>query len=49
MQDLINLEKQGWQALSSAGAASQEFYSSILRDDAVMLFPGGRLSAWRSK
>lgn len=41
MQDLVDLEKQGWQALSSEGAASQEFYSSVLRDDAVMLLPGG--------
>ncbi|MBD2256117.1 nuclear transport factor 2 family protein [Pseudanabaena sp. FACHB-2040] len=40
-QDLIALEEQGWQALSSAGEAGKRFYSSVLRDDAVMLFPGG--------
>ncbi|MBD0336554.1 MAG: nuclear transport factor 2 family protein [Cyanobacteria bacterium Co-bin13] len=41
MQDLITLEEQGWQSLSSAGEAGKKFYSSVLRDDAVMLFPGG--------
>lgn len=41
MQDLIELEEQGWQALSSEGEASKNFYSSILHNDAVMLFPGG--------
>lgn len=43
MQTLIDLEKQGWQALSSAGDAGKRFYDTILRDDAVMLFPGGLL------
>lgn len=44
-QTLIELEEQGWQALSSAGDAGQRFYDSILREDAVMVFPGGlRLS-----
>lgn len=43
MQDLINLEEQGWQALSSAGEASKKFYSFVLHDDAVMVFPGGML------
>ena len=41
MQDLVDLEMQGWQALSSAGEAGRNFYSIVLRDDAVMLFPGG--------
>jgi len=41
MQDLIQLEEQGWRALSSSGNAAREFYSSHLADGAVMLFPGG--------
>lgn len=41
MQELIELEKQGWQALSSKGDAAEEFYRPLLTDDAVMLFPGG--------
>jgi hypothetical protein len=43
MQHLLELEEQGWQALSSDGESGKRFYSSVLRDDAVMLFPGGML------
>lgn len=45
MQDLIELENLGWQALSSPGEAGKKFFKSVLRDDAVMLFPGGMLIA----
>lgn len=41
MDELIELEQQGWKALSMAGDAGKEFYASVLREDAVMLFPGG--------
>jgi hypothetical protein len=41
MDELVELERQGWEALSSDGDAGQRFYASILRHDAVMLFPGG--------
>lgn len=41
MEELIALEEQGWQALSSAPGDGQKFYRSMLRDDAIMLFPGG--------
>ena len=41
MQELIELEEQGWQALASEGDAAQTFYDAVLHDDAVMLFPGG--------
>jgi ketosteroid isomerase-like protein len=43
MQTLIDLENQGWQALSSEGDAGRNFYASVLHDDAVMIFPGGLL------
>lgn len=43
MQDLIELEEQGWLALSSEGEASKKFYSSVLHNDAIVLFPGGML------
>lgn len=43
MQELIELEKQGWRALPSEGEAGKDFYSSVLAEDAVMLFPGGIL------
>ena len=49
MQDLIDLEEQGWQALSTDVEASKTFYSSVLRDDAVMLFPGGMIIEGREK
>lgn len=41
MRELIELEEQGWRALSTAGDAGRKFYESVLREDAVMLFPGG--------
>jgi hypothetical protein len=41
MHELIELEEQGWRALSTEGDAGRKFYASVLREDAVMLFPGG--------
>ncbi len=41
MRELIELEERGWRALSTEGDASKKFYESVLREDAVMLFPGG--------
>ncbi|HEU4655710.1 MAG TPA: nuclear transport factor 2 family protein [Steroidobacteraceae bacterium] len=41
MHELIDLEEQGWRALSTQGDAAAKFYACVLRDDAVMLFPGG--------
>ena len=41
MQDLIQLEEQGWLALSSEGEASKKFYNAVLHDDAIILFSGG--------
>ncbi|MBW4486256.1 MAG: nuclear transport factor 2 family protein [Trichocoleus desertorum ATA4-8-CV12] len=49
MQDLVNLEEQGWQALSTGVEASKKFYSSVLRDDAVMVFPGGMIINGKEK
>jgi hypothetical protein len=43
MQQLIELEEQGWQALSSTGEVAKEFYGALLADNALMLFPGGLL------
>ncbi|MGG6237177.1 DUF4440 domain-containing protein [Nodosilinea sp. AN01ver1] len=41
MQDLADLERQGWQALSTEGDAGQRFYSQVLHDSAIVLLPGG--------
>lgn len=40
-RDLLDLEQQGWRALSSDVDIARRFYDGVLRDDAVMLFPGG--------
>ncbi|HEV8338259.1 MAG TPA: nuclear transport factor 2 family protein [bacterium] len=49
MQGLIGLEEQGWQALSSEREISRKFYYSVLRDDAIMLFPGGMVINGKEK
>lgn len=41
MRELMDLEEQGWRALATEGDAGKKFYASVLREDAVMLFPGG--------
>jgi hypothetical protein len=43
MWRILELEEQGWQALSSEGDTSKEFYGAVLADDAVMIFQGGLL------
>ena len=40
MRELIDLEEQGWRALSTTGDTARNFYGRVLREDAVMLFPG---------
>ena len=41
MHTLIDLERDGWNALSGKGDTGRTFYDRILREDAVMLLPGG--------
>jgi hypothetical protein len=38
---LVELEEQGWRALSESGAAAREFYERVLDRAVVMLLPGG--------
>ena len=38
---LIELERRGWQALSTSAAAALAFYDEILDEEVVMLLPGG--------
>jgi len=47
MHELIELEERGWRALSTEGDAGKKFYASVLREDAVMLLPGGMRIAGR--
>jgi hypothetical protein len=49
MRELIELEEQGWRALSTEGDTGRKFYASVLREDAVMLFPGGMRVAGRDR
>ena len=50
MNELIKLEEESWQTLSSKEAgAAQKFYNSLLTDDAVMVFPGGMLIEGKAK
>jgi hypothetical protein len=39
--ELIELERAAWTALSTSGEAAAEFYSTVLADAVLMLLPGG--------
>ena len=39
--DLIDLERAGWQALSTSGDVATTFYGEVLAPRVVMLLPGG--------
>jgi hypothetical protein len=39
--ELIELERAAWTALSTSGEAAAAFYSDALADDVLMLLPGG--------
>ena len=42
MDELTNLEEKSWQALASAEeGAARKFYSDLLTDDTMVVFPGG--------
>ena len=41
--EVIGLERSGWQALSAGADAARAFYAEILDDAVVMLLPGGML------
>ena len=39
--ELLDLEREAWEALSTDGATAQAFYDRVLADDVLMLLPGG--------
>ncbi len=39
--DLIDLERSAWKALSTSGEAATAFYDRALAEDVLMLLPGG--------
>ncbi len=40
-EELIALERDGWEALSTSGEAARAFYERVLDRTVVMLLPGG--------
>lgn len=40
-EELLSLERAGWEALSSSGEAATDFYREVLAAEVLMLFPGG--------
>jgi hypothetical protein len=46
--ELLELERDGWRALSSGGEAAAAFYEAVLADDVLMLLPGGMVLDDRS-
>ena len=39
--ELLELERQGWTALTQGGDAARDFYAHVLADRVLMLLPGG--------
>ncbi len=39
--ELIALERRGWEALATGGEAAANFYRGVLDDEIAMVFPGG--------
>lgn len=39
--ELLDLERSGWEALSTSGEAAAAFYEEVLADEVLMLLPGG--------
>ena len=39
--ELIALEREGWEALAAGGEVARAFYDRVLDDEVLMLFPGG--------
>ncbi len=40
-EDLIELERAGWEALSAGADAAEGFYEDVLAPEVLMLLPGG--------
>lgn len=39
-EELVQLERDGWQALVEGGGTGADFYERVMADDGVMLLPG---------
>jgi hypothetical protein len=49
MHECIELERQGWNALSTSPAAAMQFYAEALAREVVMAFPQGMLVSDREQ
>jgi hypothetical protein len=47
--EVLQLERAGWLALSTSGDAARAFYREHLADDVLMLLPGGTVIDDRAK
>jgi len=41
LEELVSLERSGWEALSTDGSTAASFYGDVLAHDVLMLLPGG--------
>ena len=41
--ELIELERAGWDALSTSGEAATKYYDDVLSDEVLVIMPGGML------
>ncbi len=46
---MIELEKQGWEALSKGRDVARGFYESLFLNETVMAFPGGMMVGGKEK
>jgi len=40
-EEIVSLERRGWDALAEGGAAAPRFYADVLSDNPMFVFPGG--------
>ena len=48
-RDLLELERQGWTALTKGGDAAADFYDQVLASEVLMLLPGGMVLTDRAE
>jgi hypothetical protein len=49
LQELIELERRGWVALTEGEDATRRFYEAVLDQEVMMLFPGGSMMTNRAE
>jgi hypothetical protein len=49
VEDLLQLEREGWEALSAGGGSVGRFYDQHLASEVLMLLPGGTVIDYRDE